>query len=181
MEGLARAAGVGSAITLGGRKLKVSARILRHYAEIEEEVRRLRGNPFNLIREAKEALRDDPELMKQFVERAFDEARRAKIVTPNDVQEYLSDTWSGGCFALWLALRENDPQAVTLQWVSQNFCDEFESRLKRDGQEAAAKWREEIDHAINSAGGEDEVGNSTGSPSSGSAAEAESANRSTGT
>lgn len=180
MDGLSRAGGVGATIKLGDRTLSVSPRFLRHYAEMEAEVRKLRGNPFDQIREAKDLLKDDPDLMRQFVEAAFIEAKKNKIVTLADIQEFTEDTWSGGCFVIWLAVRDNDRATLTLEKVTELFSDEFEVRLRRDGEAAAAKWRKEIEGVINSAGGDDEVGNSTGSLPSAKAT-AESANPSTGT
>lgn len=166
MEGLSRTLGVGPTIELGGRKLTVQSRILRHFAEIEAEIIKRRGNPFDLIREAKEALKECPEIMNQFVERAFDEARKWKTVTLLELGEFLNNTWGGTCFSLWLAIRDNDRTNLTLEYVTRQFSDEYEAQLRDFGAEAAQKWKSEIEAAIDQASGGDELGNSTGSPSS---------------
>lgn len=172
MDGISRTSGVGGTITLEGTSYTVDGRILRHYAEIEAEIIKRRGNPFDLIRQAKDALKDSPEIVREFVSRAFDEALKWRIVSVYDIGLFLEGTWSGTCFALWLAIRDNDRSKLTLEEVSRMYCDEYERRIRKGGAEEAEKWKAEIESVLDQANGTDELGNSTGSPS-----EAEQANQ----
>ncbi len=174
MDGISRTAGVGPTIQLGGRSLTTNAKILRHYAEMEAEIIRKRGNPFDLIRDAKEALRDCPEIMGQFVTQAFDAAVRWKTVSQQEVHDFLG-TMSGTVFAIWLSVRDNDPATITLEWVKQAFMDQMEAVAREQGALAAQKWQAAIEAAIDQASGDDELGNSTGSPQSAAVVSPESA------
>lgn len=162
MDGISRTSGVGPTIKICGRTLTVQARILRHHAEIEAEIISRRGNPFDLIRQAVDALKDCPDVLHEFTARAFEEARKWRVATLDDIGEFLEETWAGFCFAIWLAVRHNSPD-LTLELVTQMCSDEFESRLRKGGPAEAAKWRAELHDALNQANGDDELGNSTGS------------------
>lgn len=162
MEGISRPAGAGPTVDFGGEKLQVSGRILRHYAEIEAQIVHLRGNPFDLIRENKDLLADQPELMDRFVDRAFEEAKAWRFVTPHEFSSWLG-TWPGICFTLWLAFRDNDREKYTLNKITEMFSDQYEQLANSTGGSVAAdRWKETLTEAINQASGEDELGNSTG-------------------
>lgn len=175
MDGISRTSGIGPTITLEGETYTVNARILRHYGEIEAEIIKRRGNPFDLIRQACDALSDHPEHVVAFANKTFDEVLKLRwgAVTLADIGEFLSTTWFGECFSLWLAIRENNPQKLTFKYVSDAFSDEYERRITDDGYESATEWKESIYKAQQQATGTDELGNSTGSPSP----EAEQANQ----
>lgn len=165
MDSIARTAGVGGIIQLGGRSLSVRGRVLRHMAEIEAEIIRRRGNPFDLVRQANEALRaDQPELVALFTAQAFQQSMKWRFVTLDDIDDFLGSTWGGRCMRLWLAVRDNDRDTLTLDRVTQMFADEFESIARSKGKKAAYEWQERIDMAIDQADGSDELGNSNGSP-----------------
>lgn len=166
MEGLSRAAGVGPTVKLGGRSLTVSGKILRHYAEIEAEVIKARGNPFDLMRQLGEAMPDREDLAYALVGRAFTEAKSWRFVTLGEIGSWLDDTMRGRCFRTWLAVRDNDPQTLTLEAVSTLYADEFESLVRTQGIAAAEKWDAAICQAIDAAEGADELGNSNTSPTS---------------
>lgn len=163
MDGLERTAGVGSMITLGGQQLQVQCRILEHHAAISAEIFKSRGNPFDMIRQAKESLGDDKELVAQIVTRIMYESRDWRDCTIAEIGQWIADTWAGQCYATWLSVRENDPNVLTLDEVTKRLSREMELRTKRDGAEAAGQWLDEINTAIDRANGEDEMGNSTGS------------------
>lgn len=161
------AVGVGPTIELGGETLTITPRLVRHFGEMEAEIKKERGNPFDAIREASEALKDtDPALLKEIVSNAFMEARNWKYVSMDDIFEWMSNTWRGQRFVIWLTVRDNDREKWTFDHFSQVFSDEFEERYHRDGALAAQKWVSQIEAAISQASGEDELGNSTGSPQS---------------
>lgn len=171
MDGVAKVAGIGPVVTIGGRRLTVSGKILRHYAEIEAQIIQLRGNPFDLIRQLGEALPDRQDLALIAVQKAFVEARTWRIVTILEMNDWLASTWAGRCFRTWLAVRDNDLPTLTLEAVTQMYTDDYERIAMRQGGVAAEKWDSVIDSAIDQAEGVDELGNSTTSPSTGSAAE----------
>lgn len=173
MQGISRASGAGPIIDLGGHKLQVRGRVLRYYAEIEAEIINRRGNPFELIRDNKEILKDEPGMMNLFVTRAFDEARQWRFVSGEDFTNFMG-TWPGVCMAVWLAVRDNNPEVFTLSHVTELFADDYEEQLKKSGVGAADNWKESIINAVNQASGDDELGNSTaGQDSATSQAEAE--------
>lgn len=161
MDGISRTSGVGPTITLGGKAYTVSGRILRHYAEIEAEIIKLRGNPFDFVRQASESLKDSPEVLAIVINQAWDLARTWAYVSSEDLSEFLV-SWRGVVFALWLSIRE---QSAGLEFdeVLTLFGDECEDRKRKD---PASNFVEEVDAAITQGGGDDELGNSTGSPQS---------------
>jgi hypothetical protein len=192
MDGISRVAGIGGIIQLGDRSLSVRGKVLRHMAEIEAEILRRRGNPFDMIRNGIESLRTNPPddersksyieaLVAMFTAQAFQQAMRWRVVTLDDIDAFLTDTWSGRCMRLWLAVRDNDRGYLTLDRVSEMFADEFESIARKEGKEAAYKWQEQIDLAIDQSDGGDELGNSNSSPKHSEAAVAMESTSETGT
>lgn len=171
MDGISRTVGVGPTVTLGGRSLTVSGKILRHYAEIEAQIMEARGNPFDLIRQLAEAMPDRHDLSHAVVAKAFVEAKSWRMVTIDEIGEWLDGTMRGRCFRTWLAVRDNDRAALTLEAVTEQYADEYERILHKDGPRAAEDWDTGICRAIDTAEGSDELGNSNTSPSTGAAAE----------
>lgn len=164
MSSLSRAAGVGPRITLGGRSLSVRAKLVESLAEIEAEIVKLRGNPFDCVRQAAEALHDKPDVLDRIVDRAFFEAQRWNFVSQADIQEFMTQSRKGMMFCLWLSVRDNDPSPTLEEvetWVSNEFSDIFKAR----GEKEANEWMKSLFSAMNQADGEDELGNSNGSPS----------------
>jgi len=166
LDGISRAAGVGPLITLCGEQYEVQGRILRHYATIEAEIIKRRGNPLQLVRECIEGLAgaesvsevfDNPEMLTRLVSVMFDEAKRWR---------HLNEEWHGTVVATWLAIRHNDPKRLTVDKVGEMVSDDYEDRMRKEGMEAAEQLIADIFAAIDQAGGEDEMGESTGSPSS---------------
>lgn len=171
MEGISRTACVGPPITLGGRQFTVSGRILRHYAEIEAAIIASRGNPFDLIRQMGEAMPERQDLAIVVATQLFEQAKAWRFVTLGDIGEWLQNTVRGRCFRTWLAIRNETTREPTLDEVTVMYSDEYERILNMEGYEAAEKWDATITDAINQASGkDDELGNSTGSPPEGMAA-----------
>lgn len=167
MDGISRTVGVGPTIMLGGRSLTVSGRILRHYAEIEAEIIRQRGNPFDLIRQMSEAMPDRQDMALLVVTRAFQEAKSWRTVLIPEIGDWLNSTWGGRCFRTWLAVRDNDPDKLTLEEVTRLYSDEYQDIVRTKGAVAAEQWDQSIENAVDQASGDDELGNLSGSPLSG--------------
>lgn len=101
---------------------------------------------------------------EDLLSRAFDEARKWSIVTLWDIHDFLEQTWTGQCMKLWFAIRDNDPQKLTFDYVETMYRRELMERARTGGDEAALEYRQEIERAIDIAEGTDALGNSTGSP-----------------
>ena len=161
MSDISRVAGVGPTIKLGGLTLTANPKTMRHYGEISAEIIRRRGNPMDLIRQAREVL--TPDIVQQFVEKAFEEAIKWKTVTTLQLFEFLQ-TLDGMLFMLWLSVRDNDRSLYTLEHVSMLYLDEYEARLRAGGAKAAQEYEAEIEASLSQADSDNELGNSTGSP-----------------
>jgi hypothetical protein len=168
MDGVSRTAGVGPTITLGGRLLAVNTRVLRHYGLIEAEMLKQRGNPFDLIRQLGAALPEREGLMVVAVQKAFEQVMNWGYVTLPDMYHWMENTPHGRCYTVWLAVQHHD---VTFEWVRDAFWDQYDDlrTSETDVTEGLAKaegWSDEIFAAVMQASGQDEVGNSSGSPAS---------------
>jgi len=116
-----------------------------------------------LLEEAERTI-DTTAVYEDLMGRAFDEARKWSIVTLWDIHEFLETTWTGQCMKVWFAIRDNDPDSLTLERVSQMFHEELMRRTREGGEEAALQFRQELEQAIGIAEGTDQLGNLTGSP-----------------
>jgi len=161
MDGSSRAFGVGPTIQLRGKTYTVNGRIFRHYAEIEAEVIRLRGNPFEMIPQARDVLSGELATLSFVLREIFNEARRWRFLSHADFHEFL-DSWRGEVMQLWMAIRHNDPE-LTLDAVMEMFGDEVENITRTKGVKESLEWRDKVSEAIAQASGEDPLGNSTGS------------------
>jgi len=161
------AVGSGPTIEIGGETLTITPRLVRHFGEMEAEIKKERGNPFDCIREAREALGDtDAGLLKEIVENAFLEARKWKYVSVEEIWEWMAQTWRGQRFVIWLTIRDNNREKWTFNYFNEIFSDEYEDRVRNEGPVEAHKWIANIENAIQQASGDDELGNSNGSPKS---------------
>lgn len=141
MDGLSRVAGIGPTIRLGGETLTVHGRTLRHYAELEAEIIRLRGDPFDLIRKRRKEL---SRLGDELVEKLFNQIDvKWRIVRIEEIHEWLSSL-SGRVFSIWQAIRHNG-EKHTLDWTTET--------LSR----SSVKWAQ-MEKAVNQASGLDELG-----------------------
>lgn len=174
MDGISYTAGIGGTLTLGGRKLTVRAKFLQHYAEIEAKILDSRGNIFDIIRQMAAAVPPgNMEAATAMAREGFLEARNARIVTLAEIWDWMDNTVEGRCFRTWLSVRENDPETLTLEWVSQAYLEEYERIAMEEGTRAAEIWDTAIYRKIQKAEGDDELGNSNSSPSEGTGAEAD--------
>ena len=151
-DNLAQVAGMGPTIELGGHRLVVKGRIIRHYALMEAEILKKREpNPLQIIRDLKEDFVNNPEMFERLARVAIQEAKDWAMVTNLELSRWMTTTMDGFMFTVWLAVRDNDPSEWTFERVRDLTCDE----LEKDGD----KWRETVDTAINQASGDGELGN----------------------
>jgi len=140
MDGLSRVAGIGPTIQLGGETLTVRGRTLRDYAELEAEIIRLRGDPFDVIREYREEL---SQFGDELIEKLFNQIdMKWRIVRIEEIHEWLA-TFLGRVFSIWQATRHNG-EKHTFDWTVKI--------LSR----SPAEWAQ-IERAVNQASGLDEI------------------------
>jgi len=163
MSSLASATGKGPTIEIDGQTLSIQPRLVEHFGEVAAEILKLRGNPLDGIREIKDVFVDDPSVIDHFVRVAFEQTKKWKYVSLEEIGEYLESTWDGQVMGVWMAIRENDPNKWTHSYFRQQFSREFEKRLRSGGENAAAEWLSSIENVINEASDEGELGNSNGS------------------
>ncbi len=183
MEGISRAAGVGPTIKIGGVDYTVKGRILEHYAAIEAEILAKRESPFKLMEDV--ILKaPSPEVRRALVEQALNRSEQWRFVTQQDISAFLK-TPTGMCFSVWLAIRHNDPQLLTLEYVTSKVMEDIQTKVtiaaqkaraeaaakeeaekaaieKAAAEEAHDKATDELSAKIEQASGLDERGNSTG-------------------
>lgn len=170
--GISRAAGVGPTIELGGVTYAVKGRVLQHYGEIEADILARRPDPFDLIRPMLATA--TPEMRRELFGLAFDRAKAWRNVTQADITEWFA-TPRAKMFSIWLAVRDNDPQKLTLEAVTSMVMDKAEEAMRAKIAKGAKKTDEEearseafdkitadIAEKIDQASGEDVRGNSTG-------------------
>lgn len=93
---------------------------IRNYAEAEAQVIHLRGNPFDIVREACDVFRN-PVRFAEHAMRQIDSKWR--VVTLTEIFEWYS-TCTGRIFSVWQCVRDN---GVELNWVRENTLAEDES------------------------------------------------------
>ena len=163
MDGLSKNAGVGPVIELGGEKYPVQPKILRHRGLIEAQIIKRRGNPFELLRSAAQAFSGDVATLAALMPDVIKGSKDWGTVTINEFAEFIETTWEGRVLTVWMAIKHNNPERLTVSHVEELFLDEYERLIRKEGHQAGESWWNEITTAIDQAGGEDEVGNSTGS------------------
>ena len=140
MDGLSRVAGVGPTVRVGGETLMVQGRTLRHYAELEAEIIRLRGDPFEMIRDNRKVF---SRFGNELVEKLFNQFdMKWRIVKIEEIHEWL-ETLQGRVFSTWQAIRHNG-EKYTFDWTAKGL---FHS---------PAEWAQ-IEKAVNQASGLDEI------------------------
>ena len=148
MDGLSRVAGIGPTVRLGGETLTVRGRTLRHYAELEAEILRLRGDPFEMIRGNRGAFSrfgkmESTPHKKELLEELFNQIdMKWRIARIEEIHKWLT-TLRGRIFADWQATRHNG-EKHTFDWTAKEL---FRS---------PAEW-EQVEKAVNQASGLDEL------------------------
>lgn len=166
-DGLNRAMGVGPTITLCGQTYLVKGKILRHRAVIEAEMLKNRPDPIAMMHQLLPALRGDEVGIRALAREMTAIAKEWKSVTGDEMKSWL-DTMEGFTFLMWLAIRDNDPELLTLERVGNMLWDEIQNEMMGISKESKLQ---QLAHAIDQASGEGPQGNSTG-PQNGSATEA---------
>jgi len=171
MDGASRAFASPWPYTLKGVEYRLRGRIARFYGEMEAEILSRRPNPLQVYRDNVGLFADNEDFQKDLYESAKREAFRVKSVTRIELFEWMQGL-DGAIFCLWLSLRDNDPKLLTLEYVRTAVYDEADAAAHElldggmDPVEAATKavtdTAEAIQKRISQAGGEDELGNSTG-------------------
>lgn len=159
MNGLSRTAGIGPRVTINGKEYQVRGKTNRFYTEVEAELLKLRGDPFEMIVEAgKQAkLHQDVDLLNQIADVITAKFRNWRVMTYWDYIEFMNSP-TGDALTVFHCLKQDDP---TLTF------DEVKYWLTTTRILGDKKGSEEIDavfKAINVASGEDQLGNSTGQP-----------------
>ena len=167
MDRAARAFAGATHITLGGVSLRVSPRVVDHYAEIEQAILSSRPNPFHAARDGMQAFADKdgnvPELVRETLLRiAMEQVSKANFVSRREVSEWIGGTMSGHIFIMYLAVRDNDRAKYTLDYVKSLVMAEYESAMKAGGEAAQRKLKQQLEGAVDQASGGDDLGNSTG-------------------
>ncbi len=161
MEGISRASGAGPVVDFGGEQVRVSGQILRHHALIEAQILHQRGNPFDGISQMVNSFTGNKAVLREIVDVAFENARSWRFVRGDETIAWL-DEWGGACFTIYLAVRDNDPEKYTLDYVTRVYSDTYEDIMRRDGQAAAVLWTQQLMDAVDQATGNDDLGKPTG-------------------
>lgn len=164
-EGVARTAGIGGLITLGGRQWTVRGRTVGYYALLEAEILRLRGNPYEMIcsaaidavREAGVDQRINAAVVVDLVSQSIAERfRNWKFASYVDYGEFYNTPY-GEAFQIWASIKHEDG-SLTVEQVRFWLMEEMARNMK-----VGREHRDEIISTINRAN-EDPTGNSTGLP-----------------
>src|SRR5690349_7646841 len=112
-EGVARVAGVGGRISLGGREWTVRGRTVGYYALLEAEILRLRGNPYEMIvnaaigavREVDGGAQVDAVRVVDLIAQAIsDRFRNWRFASYNDYGQFYNTPY-GEAFQIWSAIK----------------------------------------------------------------------------
>lgn len=163
MDGISRVAGQGPTVEFAGKTYQVQARALDHYAKIEAEIIKLRGDPFDALVKAAKELAESPQALASIASLVAEKFRGWRFVTYRDIFEFQGTPY-GEAFLIWLGL--GNPE-LTVQQVQFEIMEAIQSK----GAEAL-QWKEGILAAIDQASGVDTLGNSTG-PAPGATAKPE--------
>lgn len=159
MAGLSRVAGIGPRVTLNGQDYQVRGKTNRFFAEVQAEILKLRGDPFQMIVDAgrRGKLENDPDLLNRIADVVAEKFRTWGMVTYSDYLDFLR-TPEGDAFTAYHCLRQDAPE-ITLDDVRDYIIN---MKFKGLGDEAAKKEVEALDDAILAASGEGHSGNSNG-------------------
>jgi hypothetical protein len=160
MNGLSRTAAVGPRVTLNGKEYQVRGKTNRFYAELEAELLKLRGDPFDLIVEAatRAKLDKDAELLNNVANIVTAKFRNWNTMTYSDYLEFMNSP-TGDALTAYHCLREDAPELTYDEvkfWLVKVKC------ITQKDEEIAEM--QALFKAIEVASGEDQLGNSNGQP-----------------
>lgn len=153
-DGIARPAGSGTTIELGGKTLILEPLTLKDYGLVENEYLKRKPNPIEVVAKAAEHL--SQEMYDRLLDRAYKDATKVNKATPEEVADWI-DSREGIIFTVWIMLRKSYPE-MSMEDVEATVGSMAEDELRK------------LSEARDVSAGIDELGNSTG-PSSGLARE----------
>lgn len=159
MNGLSIVAGVGPRVTFAGRAFQIRGKTNAYYADVEAAIKKLRGNPLDLVVEAgkRASLEKNPDVLDSVAKAVADKFRNWNTTTYVDYIEFMG-TPEGDALTIYHAIKDDAPDVTFEQvkfWMVQTrFYGGESGRAKLD----------EIFKAIATASGEDQLGNLSGQP-----------------
>lgn len=140
MDGIVHVAGVGPAMTLGGKEYPFKAYSGKERALLEAKILGTRFNPLNWFETA--VLPKDPAVLRVLAEAAFSASTSQGMVTEEDINRYAT-TLEGSMYVTWLFIRHNDA-ALTFEKFSEVFHAEVEKVLSEGGPAALETWKKNL-------------------------------------
>ncbi len=161
MHGLSHVVGIGPRVTLNGKDYQVRGKTNRFSAELEAEILKLRGDPFDMIVEAgrRAQLDNNPDLLNTVADVVTAKFRNWRTITYYDYLEFMNSP-SGDALTVFHCLKQDAPE-LTYDDVKHFMV---QSRLLGNGNEQLVEELRVLFKAIEVASGEDQLGNSNGRP-----------------
>ena len=157
MDGLAHITGVGPRVTLNGKSYQVRGKTNRFYAEVEAEILRLRGDPFQMLIDA--AIRgkatNDETLLSRIAESVAGNFRNWRVMTYSDYWDFLNSPM-GDAFLVFHCLHKDDPE------LKFEDVHHYLAQIRLRGGKEKEQELKSLFAAIHSASGDDILGNSNG-------------------
>lgn len=159
MHGISRVAGVGPRVTINGKDYQVRGKTNRFYAELEAELLKMRGDPFEMIVEAGRRARIDKDeaLLNNVADVIAAKFRNWRVMTYRDYLEFANSP-TGEALTVLHCLKQDSPE-LTLADVK-----DYLARVKLEGTDEQGEEMKALFDAIQVASGEDLLGNSNGQP-----------------
>ena len=148
MEGLNRASGAGTEITLDDKRYHITPLELDDIGLIEGMILKDRPNPISVVAECKDELPED--VWRELLNRAYTDARLVARATQEEFNDFTSSR-NGQTYMLWLCIKHKH-RDVTFEEIRDGINKVNDVEFKR------------LQRAIAIGTGMDELGNSTGAP-----------------
>lgn len=131
MDGLGRAIGAGSSVTLAGKTYLIEPLTLKDIGRIENRIVASREYPLDDLLEMANSL-TDTEPVESLIKQAVNDMRKdrvSRIVTVQQFNEWLATT-EGVVYTGWLCLRPNHPEFSVLESVLALFAEAGQQEIK---------------------------------------------------
>lgn len=152
MDGLSRAIGSPSTLTIKGKTYQLDPIETKKYGEIENHILAQRKDPFEIL--ADPNIAKLPERMQdRIVKEATTQARASNTVSPHELGLWM-DTYEGMQYTFWMSIRGNHPEFEHLEDAAKLFTEWMEEV----GEQAIKEYQRKRDQSS----GTDMMGNSTG-------------------
>lgn len=157
MHGLSHVAGIGPRVTVNGKSYQVRGKTNRFYAELEAELLKLRGDPFDMIVEAAKRgnIDNDPTLVRKVAEVVVTQFRNWRTMTYKDYAIFM-DSATGDALTVYHCLKQDAPE-LTFEDVKHVITE-----MRFSNSDAAREELNALFTAIEQASGENPLGNSNG-------------------